>query len=1049
MTWRLERARNTLVAGVLCLPLVAGPGQAQTEARQKPTFSAEVEQVIVDVVVLDKDGNPVPGLAQEDFTLFEGGQAQSIVSFEGVTLAESGATAATATDKTGYVRPDDRGVKSFVVVFDDTHLTSPEAGLATQAVGAFLDRGLRAGDRVTVAPTARGGWWSATMPAGRDDLKAYLKHLTGRRPLETSKDRLTDYEALRIHRYQDKQVQADVLKRLYDLEVMTHPFDSLDRSDPEQKAFARDMKDTVIGGGIVTARAAAAFKEVDARARTTLETLETVVSALSLERGRKTVVLVSPGFVHDTNQTGFRKVQEAAQRANVVIYFLDTRGLTGTTWTADADIARGVDNRDLGAILDQTRQLAEGSDSVALDSGGFTIRNTNDLAGGLDRIARESSVYYLLGYRPTNTKRDGKFRKIKVKLARQGLALRARKGYYAPKGTPAAEPNSRARLARAVNSLHTLDGISLRASSYVFGYSPGGKASVLLVAEADPKALSFNKKGTRHRARLDSLLHVTSRDSGERVSKRQAIRLRYSDEEHGRLEMSWARILRDLELSPGTYSARLVVQDRASGRMGSIRHRFVVPAVHELRTSTLIFTDTFRPAPEGQLGTPVPIARRHFEPNTNVALFFEVYGAAVPPGAAARVDVGYRVLRDDGSTFSKIDTQPVGVSPEGQPGQLVMIPLKGAEPGRYEMVLDVNDRTSGRTLEVRHPFLVGSPDQLQQAEAAVAAAESNQGGYLDLVERYRKGEPGAVAQLAAWPGATTKALVHSVVESKKKACQGGCLLGAALLHTEAAAGAVSQGRLASGRVHINSAQKLLERAEKDSKGAGDFKDRWLLAVGHLFRGHSQFDTAVGYYDRCTKSRLKARGLLGVGSVYEAAASVPPPPPAPGASPLTHFQRQAMREQAAGKAEKAYRQALEADQSLREARLRLGRILLLRGKNKAALQQLRPLASDQDTYIRGMANLLLGRVEQEQGRLADALLHFRTAVATMQSRRGHLALGQALFLTGLPQEASEHFEAALAAPAEGQLDPWLAYNFGPEQGQGFARLMRELRNGVKP
>ena len=73
-----------------------------------------------------------------------------------------------------------------------------------------------------------------------------------------------------------------------------------------------------------------------------------------------------------------------------------------------------------------------GAEVVASDSGGFTVRNTNDLNGGIQRIAGETQAYYLLGYMPSNTARDGKFRKIQVKLANgRGLQVRARKGYYA------------------------------------------------------------------------------------------------------------------------------------------------------------------------------------------------------------------------------------------------------------------------------------------------------------------------------------------------------------------------------------------------------------------------------------------------------------------------------------------------------------------------------------------------------------------------------------------------------------------------------------------
>src|SRR5262249_58502434 len=79
-------------------------------------------------------------------------------------------------------------------------------------------------------------------------------------------------------------------------------------------------------------------------------------------------------------------------------------------------------------------EQSEGSEGIASDTGGFSIRNDNDLANGLSRIGRESESYYLLGYSPTNKKADGRFRTIAVKVAREGIVVRARRGYYAPGG---------------------------------------------------------------------------------------------------------------------------------------------------------------------------------------------------------------------------------------------------------------------------------------------------------------------------------------------------------------------------------------------------------------------------------------------------------------------------------------------------------------------------------------------------------------------------------------------------------------------------------------
>ena len=123
---------------------------------------------------------------------------------------------------------------------------------------------------------------------------------------------------------------------------------------------------------------------------------------------------------------------QAARRSNVAIYFLDTRGLTGMSIYNTAEFGPALDTQDLGAAFTENLEASEGSESIASDSGGFSVKNTNDLSKGIQRIASESRNYYLVGYVSQNAARDGKFRKISVKVARKDVQVRARKGYYAP-----------------------------------------------------------------------------------------------------------------------------------------------------------------------------------------------------------------------------------------------------------------------------------------------------------------------------------------------------------------------------------------------------------------------------------------------------------------------------------------------------------------------------------------------------------------------------------------------------------------------------------------
>jgi VWFA-related protein len=145
------------------------------------TFPTQVEVVTVDVVVTDKKGQSVTGLTKNDFVVTEDSDAQTITDFEAVQLP------AVANEKpaprprvsTNLDRESHAG-RSFVILFDDIHLTLAGGQRAKAAVAQFLKTGVREGDRVSLVATGGGAWWSTRMEAGRDELIALLKRLDGR-----------------------------------------------------------------------------------------------------------------------------------------------------------------------------------------------------------------------------------------------------------------------------------------------------------------------------------------------------------------------------------------------------------------------------------------------------------------------------------------------------------------------------------------------------------------------------------------------------------------------------------------------------------------------------------------------------------------------------------------------------------------------------------------------------------------------------------------------------------------------------------------------------
>jgi tetratricopeptide (TPR) repeat protein len=150
-----------------------------------------------------------------------------------------------------------------------------------------------------------------------------------------------------------------------------------------------------------------------------------------------------------------RTVVGLAARGNVRFYSIDAQGLKRGSGTTDLNQMTPMETA--GEIpTGAYNTIEDGPNSIAYDTGGYYIRKTNDFKGAFAEIAADTSTYYVLGYTPTGTEFDGKFRQIKVNVKRGGVSVRARKGYLAvapaaasavpaqAPATPAAEPRAAA-----------------------------------------------------------------------------------------------------------------------------------------------------------------------------------------------------------------------------------------------------------------------------------------------------------------------------------------------------------------------------------------------------------------------------------------------------------------------------------------------------------------------------------------------------------------------------------------------------------------------------
>jgi hypothetical protein len=422
------------------------------------------------------------------------------------------------------------------------------------------------------------------------------------------------------------------------------------------------------------------------------------------------VILISEGFIYDPNLKEFRWVAEAARRANAAVYFVNAKGLEGLPMEMTAQFGGALPGRDVGFALADESWDVEGAVAIASDSGGFSVRDTNDLSSGLKRVADENGSYYLLGYNPTNTARDGAFRKISVKVpSRKGFEVRARKGYYAPSDDGNAgrrKPSGDPAFQQALDSPYDMGDIPLRMTSFVGEETLLGKARVEVVTEVDLRSLDLEVLEGRYRGGVEFLLVAVNSETGDLSRYDQKVELKLLPATRERLGKTWFPIRREFELPQGAYQAKIVVRDRRSGRLATVAHKFDVPDLAGFRVSTPVLTDSRQEGGERAEQATLPVARREFEQGEELVCRFEVYRAQVDGSGMPRVFMGYAVRRADGTVFKRVEPSEIRPTSLGNLSRLFRFGLEAAPPGEYELVMAFFDLVSGKRLEIREAFSV-------------------------------------------------------------------------------------------------------------------------------------------------------------------------------------------------------------------------------------------------------------------------------------------------------------------------------------------------------
>lgn len=377
--------RPALLAFGLALLLAVSPqarqsSQAPVRPDDQPIFRLSVSLVQLDAVVTDRQGRHVTTLGPDDFEVFQNGRSQPVVAVSYVEAHERwvDTSGLPPLDAEALTPADAR--RTVVVIVDDLRMSFESVHRARLGIAEFLDEQFQPGDLGMIMTTSGAGISQLTYSP------AVLKAAASR---------------LRFSLFNVQAASA------------LAPVDGLDTGDDYlERTFAESS----------------------------IRRIADAINAVRALPGRKSIVLVSEGFSvfglgFDNNYTRdlLQRLVDRSNRAGVVIYAIDPRGLVNTGISA-ADAVRGGGRRIAARRSAALRESQDGLRYVAAQTGGFAVVNSNDLALGFERVMGDQRGYYLIGYQPEagtlSRNSDREFRSLRIKVKRKGLQVRTRAGFY-------------------------------------------------------------------------------------------------------------------------------------------------------------------------------------------------------------------------------------------------------------------------------------------------------------------------------------------------------------------------------------------------------------------------------------------------------------------------------------------------------------------------------------------------------------------------------------------------------------------------------------------
>ena len=668
------------------------------------------ELVLTNVVARDsKTGEIVKGLKQSDFKVYENGKEQQVSSFdfESVDMATplneatvSGLAAGLPTKGPKAVvvsKPEDlRNHRLIVMFFDLTSMQPEDLDRSVEAAKDFLKNKLQAADLVALVSLG---------------------------------DTLTV----------DQDFTADKNALINEVGVY---------NGTEGQGFAAGATATTNQTEDTTAYTADESEYNDINTDRELFALKAISQSLAKIDERKSLLYFSGGIQRDgiENEASLRAAINAAVRANMAVYSVDVRGLQAVLPVGDASTGslRGQGGFNGGAVQNNMQgnfASQEVMSTLSTDTGGTAFFDSNDFAPAFAKVQNDTSAYYAIGFHSSNPARDGKYRKLTIKITRPGIKLEYRPGYYAPadfkhSGREDREQELTDQLASDLPATDIpvyMDAMYFRLNENRF-YVP---VSLLIPGSQIP----FVKGGDKDKATLDVIGTVIDEVKRPVGHVRQTVKLNL-DQAVGARQKN-IQYTTSFDLPPGKYDIKFVVRENQTGRMGSFEANVTLPDMKKapLKMSSIVLASTREPSkaddPLVRNGQEyVPNVSHVFRQDQHMYLLYEIYNPAREKAAAgakenkSAVNLLGSLELIQGSTkvyeTPIVQAKQINVESRDAVAFELDVPLNGLKPGQYLCQLNVIDDAAGSFAFPRFAVLVREPAAVTPVAQPAAAAPAAQ-----------------------------------------------------------------------------------------------------------------------------------------------------------------------------------------------------------------------------------------------------------------------------------------------------------------------------------